>query len=109
VRQEYYYFPLSVHLVTFGKIGTGIHSERADDGVGFVAERAIDDERGIGATSDTNDTDVGEEVHHVHVPIDNNTLNKMNLVQLKNELKLRQQSLSAPLANAQKCFTSLIK
>jgi hypothetical protein len=29
VRQEYYYFPRSVHLVTFGKIGTRIHSERA--------------------------------------------------------------------------------
>jgi hypothetical protein len=28
VRQEYYYFPRSVHLVTFGKIGTGIHLER---------------------------------------------------------------------------------
>jgi hypothetical protein len=29
MRQEYYYFPRSVHLVTFGKIGTLIHSERA--------------------------------------------------------------------------------
>jgi hypothetical protein len=29
MRQEYYYFPPSVHLVTFGKIGTRIHSERA--------------------------------------------------------------------------------
>jgi hypothetical protein len=29
VRQEYYYFPRSVHLVTFGKIGTQIHSEPA--------------------------------------------------------------------------------
>jgi hypothetical protein len=31
VRQEYYYFPQSVHLVTFGKIGTQIHSERASN------------------------------------------------------------------------------
>jgi hypothetical protein len=30
VRQEYYYFPRSVHLVTFGKIGTHIHSEPAE-------------------------------------------------------------------------------
>jgi hypothetical protein len=35
--------------------------------------------------------DVADEVH---VPIDSDTLNKMNLVQLRNELRLRQQSLS---------------
>jgi hypothetical protein len=29
VRQEYYYFPRSVHLVTFGKIGTQNDSEPA--------------------------------------------------------------------------------
>jgi hypothetical protein len=29
VRQEYYYFPPSVHLVTFGKIGAWIYPEHA--------------------------------------------------------------------------------
>jgi hypothetical protein len=38
--------------------------------------------------------DVGEEVHHVHVPIDSDRLNKMNMVELRNELKLRQQAVT---------------
>jgi hypothetical protein len=65
-----------------------------DDGVGFVAERAIHDETGVGADTDGADTDadVGEE-EVTHVPIDLDTLNGMNLNQLKNELKLRQQSV----------------
>jgi hypothetical protein len=29
VRQEYYYFPPSVHLITFGKIGAWIYPEHA--------------------------------------------------------------------------------
>jgi hypothetical protein len=68
------------------KEGQQIFNEDDDDGVGFVAERAIDDERVIADVV----ADVGEEVYHV--PIDSDTLNKMNLVQLKNELKLHQQS-----------------
>jgi hypothetical protein len=69
-----------------------------DDGVGFVAEKGIDDERGVGVDTDAGDMDdmnvaVADEVH---VPIDSETLNKMNLVQLRNELKLWQQSVSGP-------------
>jgi hypothetical protein len=72
------------------KEGQQLFNEDDDDGVGFVAERAIDDERGIGAAGDMDDTDVGEE-EVTHVPIDSDTLNIMNLNQLENELKLRQQ------------------
>jgi hypothetical protein len=39
------------------------------------------------------DMDVGEE-EVTHVPIDSDTLDRMNLVQLKNELRLRQESSS---------------
>jgi hypothetical protein len=71
-----------------------LFNEDDDDGVGFVAERAIDDERGVDTDAgDTDDTDIADEIH---VPIDSDTLNRMNLNQLKNELKLRQQSVSGP-------------
>jgi hypothetical protein len=63
------------------KEGQQLFNEDDDDdnGVGFVAERAIDDERGVGvgATGDIDDTDVGEE--EVHVPIDLNTLTAFKL------------------------------
>jgi hypothetical protein len=75
------------------KEGQQLFNEDDDDGVGFVAEKAIDDERDI-------DTDVGADTDSaddvlvpVHVPIDLDTLNKMNTTELKNELKLRQQSV----------------
>jgi hypothetical protein len=71
------------------KEGQQLFNEDDDDGVGFVAEIAIVDERGVGADTDGADDEV-------HVPIDSETLNGMNLVQLKNELKLRQQSVSGP-------------
>jgi hypothetical protein len=64
-----------------------LFNEDDDDGVGFEAERAIDDEIGVDTDADT---EVGEE-EVTHVPIDINTLNGMNLNQFKNELKLRQQ------------------
>jgi hypothetical protein len=67
------------------KEGQQLFNEDDDDGVGFVAERGIDDERDVGT-----DTDVADD--EVHVPIDLDTLNKMNTTELKNELKLRQQS-----------------
>jgi hypothetical protein len=76
------------------KEGQQLFNEDDDEGVGFVAERSIGDERGVGADTDGADTDVGEE--EVHIPIDSDTLHKMNLVQLRNELKLRQQSVSGP-------------
>jgi hypothetical protein len=41
VRQEYYYFPPSVHLVTFGKIGTQIHSERVSSHDCLIPEPAL--------------------------------------------------------------------
>jgi hypothetical protein len=70
------------------KEGPQLFNEDDDDGVGFVAERAIDDdERNVGVSADT---DVADEVH---VPIDDDTINKMNMMELKNELKLRQQSV----------------
>jgi hypothetical protein len=56
------------------KEGQQLFNEDDDDGVGFVAERAINNERDIGAAGD-----VGEE-EVTHVPIDSDTLNKMNLV-----------------------------
>jgi hypothetical protein len=62
------------------KEGQQLFNEDDDDGVGFVAERAIDDERGVGAAGDMDDTEVGEEVH---VPINLDTLNGMNLNQIK--------------------------
>jgi hypothetical protein len=74
------------------KEGKQLFNEDDDDGVGFVAESAIDD---IVAEQSIDDTDaVDDEVHvHVHVPIDDDTINKMNMIGLKNELKLRQQSV----------------
>jgi hypothetical protein len=74
------------------KEGQQLFNEDDDDGVGFVgfvAERAIDDEKDV-------DTDVGPDTDgadEVHVPIGLDTLNKMNTTELKNELKLRQQSV----------------
>jgi hypothetical protein len=74
------------------KEGPQLFNEVDDNGVGFVAERAIDDDRGVSA-----DTDDADEVHvPVHVPIDLDILNGMNLVQLRNELRLQQQSVSGP-------------
>jgi hypothetical protein len=63
-----------------------------DDGVGFVAERATDVERHSGAAGYMDVADCIDDEVHVHVSINQDTLNKMNLNQLKNELKLRQQS-----------------
>jgi hypothetical protein len=61
------------------KEGQQLFNEDDDDGVGFVAERAIDDETGVGADTDGSDTDtdVGEE-EVTHVPFDLDTLNGMN-------------------------------
>jgi hypothetical protein len=76
------------------KEGKQIFNEDTDDdGVGFVAERLIDVERHSGAGDMDVADDIDDEVH-VHVPIDSDTVNKMNFNQLKNELKLRQQLLS---------------
>jgi hypothetical protein len=77
------------------KEGQQIFNEDDDDGVGFVAERGIDDEGDVvaDADADADADDIEEEVYH-HVPIDSDRLNKMNLVELKIELKLRQQLLS---------------
>jgi hypothetical protein len=73
------------------KEGQQLFNEDDDDGVGFVAKMAVHDERGVDTDAgDTDDTDVADEVH---VPIDSNTLNKMNTTELKNELKLQQQSV----------------
>jgi hypothetical protein len=78
------------------KEGPQLFNEDDDDGVGFVAERAIGDDV-VEQSRSIDDTDaVDDEVHvQVHVPIDLNTLNKMNLVQLRNELRLRQESSSS--------------
>jgi hypothetical protein len=65
------------------KGGQQLFNEDEDDGVGFVAERAI----GVGADTDTNGAD------EVHVQIDDDTINKINMIKLRNELKLRQQSI----------------
>jgi hypothetical protein len=76
------------------KEGPQLFNEDDDDGVGFVAEiRAIDDERGVGADTDGADTDT-DGADEVHVPIDDDTINKMNMIELKNELKLRQQAVT---------------
>jgi hypothetical protein len=40
-----------------------------DDGVVYVAERAIEDERGVGADTDGADTDGADEVHVYHQSI----------------------------------------
>jgi hypothetical protein len=66
------------------KEGQQLFNEDDEDSVGFVAERAIDDERDVGT-----DTDVADDIVYHHVPIDDDGINKMNLNQLKNELKLR--------------------
>jgi hypothetical protein len=68
--------------------GQQLFNEDDDDGVGFVAERTIDDERYVGT-----DTYVADDEVHVHVPIHDDTINKMSMIELKNELKLRQQSV----------------
>jgi hypothetical protein len=69
------------------KEGPQLYNEDDDDGVGFVAERRIDNERDV-------DTDVADDIDdEVHVPILLDEINKMNMIELKNELKLRQQSL----------------
>jgi hypothetical protein len=60
------------------KEGQQLSNEDDDDGVGFVAGRSIDDERGV-------DTDAVDDEVPDHVPIDLDTLNGMNLNQLKNE------------------------
>jgi hypothetical protein len=72
------------------KEGPQLFNEDDDNGVGFVAERAIDDERGVGADMDGTDTDGADEAH---VPILLDEIDKMNMIELKNELKLQQQSL----------------
>jgi hypothetical protein len=61
------------------KEGQQLFNGDYDDGVGFVAERAIGDEERDHTDSADTDTDVGEEVH---VPIDLDTLKGMNLKQL---------------------------
>jgi hypothetical protein len=80
------------------KEGQQLFNEDDDDGVGFVAERAIDDERETLAPPliRTLLMTLMMRYMYVHVPIiDLDTLNKMNLNQLKNKLKLRQQLLSS--------------
>jgi hypothetical protein len=77
------------------KEGPQLFNEDDDDGVSFIAERAIDDDKrnvGSGADTDGADTDVAV-ADEVHVPIDDDTTNKMKMMELKNELKLRQQSV----------------
>jgi hypothetical protein len=69
------------------KEGPQLFNEEDDNGVGFVAGRAIDDERGVGADMDAVDDEV-------YVPILLDEINKMNLIQLRNELRLRQESSS---------------
>ena len=69
------------------KEGPQLFDEDDDDGVGFVDERLIDDERDIVGDTAVDDADADVAVP---VPIDPETLNKMNVVQLKNELKLRE-------------------
>jgi hypothetical protein len=59
--------------------GPQLYDEDDDDGVGFVAERSID-ERDV--DTDVVDTDVAVVVIPNHIPIDSDTLNKMNMVQL---------------------------
>jgi hypothetical protein len=72
------------------KEGQQVFNEDDDDGVGFVAERAIDDERGVDTNAgDMDDTDVA-----IHVPILLDEINIMYMVQLRNELKLRQQAVA---------------
>jgi hypothetical protein len=58
------------------KEGQQLFNVDDDDGVGFVAERGIDDERDVGT-----DTDVADD--EVHVPILLDEINRMNLNQLK--------------------------
>jgi hypothetical protein len=69
------------------KEGPQLFNKDDDDGVGVVAERRIDDERDV-------DTDVADDIDdEVHVPILLDEINKINMIELKNELKLRQQSI----------------
>jgi hypothetical protein len=75
------------------KEGLQLFNEDDDDGVGFVAEKAIDDERGVDTDTGVGaDTNVGPD--EIHVPILLDEINKMNMVQLRNELKLRQQAVT---------------
>jgi hypothetical protein len=73
------------------KEGPQLFNEDDDDGVGFVAERLIGDEE-IDDTAVDDTTDV--VVIPDHVPIDFDTMNKMNMVLLRVELKLRQQAVT---------------
>jgi hypothetical protein len=65
------------------KEGQQLFNEDDDDDVGFVAERAIDDESDVGT-----DTDVADDEVHVCVPIDDDTIKKMNMIELKTAFKL---------------------
>jgi hypothetical protein len=92
------------------KEGQQLFNEDDDDGVGFVAERAIDDERVVGADMKIADDIEDELYHHVHVPIFLDEINKMNMVQLKNILKSRQQSLSgAKLKLKERLIKALVR
>jgi hypothetical protein len=71
------------------KEGQQLFNEDDDDGVGFVAERAIDDERDV--DTDVLDMDVAVVVIPNHIPIDSDTLNQLTMVELRIELKLRDQ------------------
>jgi hypothetical protein len=50
------------------KEGQQLFNEDDDDGVGFVAERAINDERGVGADTDAADTEAVDDEVHVPLP-----------------------------------------
>jgi hypothetical protein len=62
------------------KEGPQLFNEDDDDGVGFVAERAIDDERNVGIGTDTG---VADDIVYHHVAIDSDTTNKMNFGPIK--------------------------
>ena len=69
------------------KEGPQLFNEDDDDGVGFVAEKLIDEDPDLAAPVD-------EVVLGVHVPILLDEMNKLSSVQLKLELKLREQPTS---------------
>jgi hypothetical protein len=56
--------------------------------------RAIGDEERDDTDRDVADTPVDEVYDHVHVPFLLDEINKMNMVQLRIELKLRQQAVT---------------
>jgi hypothetical protein len=74
------------------KEGQQLFNEDDDDGVGFVAERLIGDT--VDDAIEDTDTIEDDTDTAVHIPIDSDTLNKLTLVQLRLELKLRQQPTS---------------